>query len=150
MPTPQRPFVYATDSNAQLPQYSADDGGALTALTPAFAPATATSSGIAASPDGHTIYAVDQPTDDVSQYAVGADGRLTLTSVAALPAGSAPFDIALASRRPPTYVANQSAARSPSSPSPPTEPSSPGRPRSTPAPAPCRSRSRRTGRAPTR
>jgi 6-phosphogluconolactonase (cycloisomerase 2 family) len=100
-------FVYATDSNAQLPQYSADGAGALTALTPAFAPATATSSGIAASPDGHTIYAVDQPTDDVSQYAVGADGTLTRTSVAALPAGAAPFDIALAPDGRHAYVANQ-------------------------------------------
>jgi 6-phosphogluconolactonase (cycloisomerase 2 family) len=100
-------FVYATDSNAQLPQYSADGGGALTALTPAFAAATATSSGMAASPDGHTIYAVDQPTDDVSQYGVGADGTLTRTSVAAVPEGSAPFDIALAPDGRHAYVANQ-------------------------------------------
>jgi 6-phosphogluconolactonase (cycloisomerase 2 family) len=100
-------FVYASDSNAQLPQYSADGGGALTALTPAFAPATATSSGLVASPDGHTVYAVDQPTDDVSQYRVGADGTLTRISVASVPEGSAPFDIALAPDGRHAYVANQ-------------------------------------------
>jgi 6-phosphogluconolactonase (cycloisomerase 2 family) len=105
-------YVYATDSNAKLPQYSADDAGPLTPLVPALAPGVATSTGIATSPDGRTLYVVDQTTNDVSQYAIGDDGALTPktpATVATGPIGSAPFAIALASDGRHAYVTNQGA-----------------------------------------
>jgi 6-phosphogluconolactonase len=104
---PPAAFVYATDSNAKLPQYSADDTGLLTPLVPPLAPAVATSTGIAASPDGHTLYVVDQPTNDVSQYAIADDGTLTPGTPATVAAGPAPFGIALAPDGRHAYVTNQ-------------------------------------------
>jgi DNA-binding beta-propeller fold protein YncE len=105
-------YVYATDSNAKLPQYSADDAGRLTPLVPALAPGVATSTGIATSPDGRTLYVVDQTTNDVSQYAIGDDGALTAKTPATVetgPLGSAPFAIALAPDGRHAYVTNQGA-----------------------------------------
>jgi 6-phosphogluconolactonase (cycloisomerase 2 family) len=105
-------FVYATDSNAKLPQYSADDAGRLTPLVPPLAAGVATSTGIATNPDGRTLYVVDQTTNDVSQYAIGDDGALTPktpATVATGPLGSAPFGIALAPDGRHAYVTNQGA-----------------------------------------
>lgn len=104
---PPSAFVYATDANANLPQYATDDSGLLTPFVPLLAPALATSTGIAASPDGHTLYVVDQPTNDVSQYAIADDGTLTPRTPATVTTGSAPFGIALAPDGRHAYVTNQ-------------------------------------------
>jgi YVTN family beta-propeller protein len=99
--------VYATSSNPTIAQYAIGDGGALNALTPAFAPAAATSTGIAASPNGRTLYVVDQPTNQVSQYAIAGDGTLTAKSPATVATGATPFGIAVAPDGRHVYVANQ-------------------------------------------
>jgi DNA-binding beta-propeller fold protein YncE len=100
-------YVYATDSNAKLPQYSADEAGLLTPMVPALAPGVATSAGIATSSDGRALYVVDQTTSDVSQYTIGDDGTLTPKSPATVATGSAPFGIALAPDGRHAYVTNQ-------------------------------------------
>jgi DNA-binding beta-propeller fold protein YncE len=100
-------YVYASDSNPRLPQYSADDAGLLTPLVPPLATGVATSAGVAASLDGRTLYVVDQATSDVSQYAIGDDGTLTPRSPATVATGSAPFGIALAPDGRHAYVTNQ-------------------------------------------
>jgi 6-phosphogluconolactonase (cycloisomerase 2 family) len=100
-------FVYATSSNPTLAPYAIGDGGALNALTPALAPGLATSTGVAASPNGRTLYVVDQPTNDVSQYAIGDDGTLTPKSPATVTTGATPFGIAVAPDGRHVYVANQ-------------------------------------------
>jgi 6-phosphogluconolactonase len=105
--SPPSAYVYATDSNPKLPQYTADDSGLLTPFVPPLAPALATSTGIAASPDGHTLYVVDQPTNDVSQYAIADDGTLTPKTPATVTSGPAPFGIALAPDGRHAYVTNQ-------------------------------------------
>jgi YVTN family beta-propeller protein len=101
--------VYATSSNPTLAQYAIGDGGALNALTPAVAPGVATSTGVAASPNGRTLYVVDQPTNDVSQYAIADDGTLTPKSPATVATGATPFGIAVAPDGRHVYVANQDA-----------------------------------------
>jgi YVTN family beta-propeller protein len=100
-------FVYATSSNPTLAAYAAGDTGALTALAPALVPAVATSTGIAAGPNGRTLYVVDQATDDVSQYAVAEDGTLTPKSPATVATGTTPFGIAVAPDGAHVYVTNQ-------------------------------------------
>jgi DNA-binding beta-propeller fold protein YncE len=103
-------YVYATDSNPKVAQYSADEAGLLTPLTPALAPGVATSAGVAASPDGRTLYVVDQATNDVSQYAIADDGTLSPKSPATVATeGAGPFGIAIAPDGRHVYVANQTA-----------------------------------------
>jgi DNA-binding beta-propeller fold protein YncE len=101
-------FVYATDSNPKLAQYSADDSGLLAPLMPALTPAVATSAGAAASPDGHTLYVADQSTlGDISQYAIAADGTLSPMSPATVRTGTTPFGVTVAPDGRHVYVANQ-------------------------------------------
>ncbi len=102
----QTAFVYATSSNPTLARYAIGDGGVLDALGPP-APGLATSTGIAASPNGRTLYVVDQPTDDVSQYAIADDGTLTPKSPATVRTGTTPFGIAVAPDGRHVYVTNQ-------------------------------------------
>jgi YVTN family beta-propeller protein len=99
-------FVYATSSNPTLAQYAIGDGGVLNALGPP-APGLASSTGIAASPNGRTLYVVDQPTDNVSQYAIADDGTLTPKSPASVATGTTPFGIAVAPDGRHVYVTNQ-------------------------------------------
>jgi YVTN family beta-propeller protein len=100
-------FVYATSSNPKIAQYSADDAGLLTPLSPALVPAVSTSTGVAASPDGRTLYVVDQTTDDVSQWAIAEDGTLTPKSPATVATGTTPFGIAVAPDGAHVYVTNE-------------------------------------------
>jgi YVTN family beta-propeller protein len=102
-------FVYASDSAPRLPQYSADENGLLTPLTPPLAQGVATSAGVAASPDGRTLYVVDQLSNDVSQYAIADDGTLSPRTPATVATGTGPFGIAVSADGRHVYVANQTA-----------------------------------------
>ncbi len=106
---PPAAYVYATDFNPKVVQYSADEAGLLSPLAPALAPGVATSAGVAASPDGHTLYVVDQSAGDVSQYAIADDGTLSPKSPATVATGASPFGIAVAPDGRHVYVANQGA-----------------------------------------
>jgi YVTN family beta-propeller protein len=103
-------YVYATSWDAQgARQYAADDAGILSPLTPPNAPAGTTSTGAAASPDGRSLYVVDQGSDTVSQFDVAADGTLTPKTPATVTTGAAPFGLAIAPDGGHVYVANQGA-----------------------------------------
>jgi DNA-binding beta-propeller fold protein YncE len=101
-------FVYATSWDAQgARQYAADDAGNLWPLTPPNAPTGDTSTGAAASPDGRSLYVVDQGSDNVSQYDIAADGKLTPKTPATVATEAAPFGVAIAPDGAHVYVANQ-------------------------------------------
>jgi YVTN family beta-propeller protein len=104
---PPTAYVYATSFDRLVRQYSADGAGMLSALTPPGTTADDASSGIAASPDGRSLYVVNQGSDSVSQYDVGLGGALTPKTPAAISTGQLPFGIAVAPDGAHVYVANQ-------------------------------------------
>ena len=65
---------------------------------------------MAVSPDGKSVYVVNQIDDTVSQYDVGAGGQLTLKTPATVPTGSGPFEVAVSPDGKSVYVTNSSAA----------------------------------------
>ena len=89
-------YVYATSFDRLVRQYAADNSGMLSALTPPEATADDASSGVAASPDGRSLYVVNQGSDSVSQYDVGLGGVLTPKTPATVATGEFPFGIAVA------------------------------------------------------
>jgi DNA-binding beta-propeller fold protein YncE len=73
-------FVYvANEAGNSVSQYSVGANGALTPLSAAVATASATTDGLAISPDGKWLYAVSrgQPGASITRYSIGADGKLT-------------------------------------------------------------------------
>jgi YVTN family beta-propeller protein len=103
-------YVYATSFDRLVRQYAADDAGMLSALTPPEATSDDASSGVAASPDGRSLYVVNQGSDSVSQYDVGLGGVLTPKTPATVATGAFPFGIAVAPDGAHVYVANQDGA----------------------------------------
>jgi 6-phosphogluconolactonase len=103
-------YVYATSFDRLVRQYSADSAGMLSALTPPDATADDVSSALAASPDGRSLYVVNQGSDSVSQYDVGLNGTLTPKTPATVSTGEFPFGIAIAPDGAHVYVANQDGA----------------------------------------
>ena len=103
-------YVYATSFDNLVRQYSADSAGMLQPLTPPGAAADDASSGVAASPDGRSLYVVNQGSNSVSQYDVGPGGILTPKTPASVATGEFPFGIAVAPDGDHVYVTNQDAA----------------------------------------
>jgi YVTN family beta-propeller protein len=103
-------YVYATSFDRLVRQYAADGSGMLWALTPPDATADDASSGVAASPDGRSLYVVNQGSNSVSQYDVGIGGALTPKTPAAVATGDFPFGIAVSPDGAHVYVANQDGA----------------------------------------
>jgi YVTN family beta-propeller protein len=103
-------YVYATSFDRLVSQYAADGSGMLWALTPPDATSDDASSGVAASPDGRSLYVVNQGSDSVSQYDVGVGGALTPKTPATVSTGAFPFGIAVAPDGAHVYVANQDGA----------------------------------------
>jgi YVTN family beta-propeller protein len=103
-------YVYATSFDRLVRQYAADSAGMLSALTPPDAAAADASSGVAASPDGRSLYVVNQGSNSVSQYDVGPGGTLTPKSPATVATGDFPFGIAVAPDGAHVYVTNQDGA----------------------------------------
>lgn len=101
-------YVYATSWDAQgARQFAADDTGALAPLAPPDVAAGSSSTGAVASPDGDSLYVVNQASADVSQYDVAADGTLTPKTPATVAAGASPFGAAITPDGAHLYVANQ-------------------------------------------
>jgi YVTN family beta-propeller protein len=103
-------YVYATSFDGVVRQYSADSAGMLAPLAPPDATANNASSGVAASPDGRSLYVVNQGSNSVSQYDVGLDGTLTPKTPAEVSTGEFPFGIAVAPDGAHVYVTNQDGA----------------------------------------
>lgn len=103
-------YVYATSFDRLVRQYSADSAGMLSALTPPDAAAADASSGVAASPDGRSVYVVNQAPNSVSQYDVGPGGVLTPKTPATVATGAFPFGITVAPNGEHVYVTNQDGA----------------------------------------
>jgi 6-phosphogluconolactonase len=103
-------YVYATSFDRVVRQYVADDAGMLSPLTPPDATADDTSRGVAASPDGRSVYVVNEGSNSLSQYDVGTDGTLTPKDPATVATGEFPFGIAVAPDGGHVYVANQDGA----------------------------------------
>jgi DNA-binding beta-propeller fold protein YncE len=103
-------YVYATSWDAQgARQFAADDAGILSPLSPPSAPAGDTATGAATTPDGRSLYVVDQGSNTISQYDIAVDGRLVPKSPATVVTGASPFGIAIAPDGGHVYVANQGA-----------------------------------------
>lgn len=100
-------YVYATSSNPTVSQFAADDSGDLSALSPALVPGVGFSTGAAASPDGRSLYVVDQSAGKISQFDIAFDGTLTPKSPGTVVTGTTPFGIAIARDGTHVYVPNQ-------------------------------------------
>jgi 6-phosphogluconolactonase len=107
---PPTAYVYATSFDRLVRQYAADDAGMLVPLIPPETAADETSTGVAASPDGRSLYVVNQGSNSVSQYDVSLDGTLTPKTPATVGTGEFPFGIAVAPDGAHAYVANGDAA----------------------------------------
>jgi len=95
------------DSAAAVAQFSVGAGGALAPKNPPTVNAgLGPSGGVAVSPDGKSLYAVNSGSQTISQYDVGAGGLLTPKSVDAAGAGDTPVEIALTPDGKSAYIAN--------------------------------------------
>jgi DNA-binding beta-propeller fold protein YncE len=99
--------VYSDD----VSQYTIGAGGTLTPKSPATVPAGRQPTGIAVAPEGGEAYVtnsgISRDTSSVSQYTIGADGRLSPKTPANVPTGFHPTAIAVSPDGDEAYVANQ-------------------------------------------
>jgi DNA-binding beta-propeller fold protein YncE len=100
-------FVYATSWSQAVSQYSADDGGLLSALTPPDVGTGLTSTAAASSPDRRSLYVVNQTSGNVSQFDIGVDGALTPKTPDSVVTGRSPVALAVAPDGQHVYVVNQ-------------------------------------------
>jgi DNA-binding beta-propeller fold protein YncE len=100
-------FVYATSWSQTARQYTADDAGLLSPLTPPDVGTGLTSTAAAASPDRRSLYVVNQGSASVSQFDIGPDGTLAPKTPDAVATGTTPVAIAVAPDGRHAYVVNQ-------------------------------------------
>jgi DNA-binding beta-propeller fold protein YncE len=83
-----QPYVYVANTGSNdVSQYNASDAG-LTPLNPATVHAGPSPEVVAVSPDGESVYVVDDGDGNVSQFSVGAGGALTAKVPATVAAGA--------------------------------------------------------------
>ena len=100
-------YVYATSWSETVRQYTADDAGMLSSLTPPEVGTGLTSTAAAASPDRRSLYVVNQASTGVSQFDIGIDGTLAPKTPDSVPTGTTPVAIAVAPDGRHAYVVNQ-------------------------------------------
>src|SRR4051812_24062001 len=101
-----KPFVYvANEGISSVSQYDAL-GGPLVSLA-ADAPTGAAPDGVAASPDGRSLYIANLVDATVSQYDIAANGALAPKAPPTVPAGSFPSAIVANPDGKSVYVTNQ-------------------------------------------
>ena len=111
-PVARGPFVYVAASKSDvISQFSVASSGALRPLKPAMISAGAFPYGVAVSPQGTSVYAVDvgpnggHPADRVSQYTIDpSTGRLRPKSPATVPGGRGGQSIAISPNGKSAYV----------------------------------------------
>ncbi len=112
--SPDGRSVYVTNSGANtgvagVSQYTAGVDGSLTPKAPAVVDAVNAPAGVAASPDGRSVYVVNSGTNGpggVSQYDVGANGSLTAKAIPAVAGGNGPNGVAVSPDGRSVYVTN--------------------------------------------
>jgi DNA-binding beta-propeller fold protein YncE len=97
-------YVYTAGAEPFVDGFSAGLGGGLAPL--ARFPSGPGSTGIAASPDGASLYVVNQTDRTVSQYDVSDDGTIAAKAQPPAPTGGSPFGIAVAPDGRHVYVAD--------------------------------------------
>jgi len=103
--SPDGQSVYVTNGVSDtVSQYDVDAGGRLSPKSPATV-ANRTPTGVAVSPDGKSVYVGTESLnanlpDAVSQYDVGAGGKLSPKSPAELETGIQPYDVAVSPAAP--------------------------------------------------
>lgn len=100
-------FVYATSRAQTVRQYTADETGRLADLSPPDIVAGSTSTWASVSPDGRSLYVVNQTSATVSQYDIDDDGTLAAKAPAAVDTGRSPLGMAVAPDGKHVYVVNQ-------------------------------------------
>jgi DNA-binding beta-propeller fold protein YncE len=107
-------YVYATSWSQTVRQYSADDAGLLSSLTPPAVGTGLTSTAVAASPDRRNLYVVNQGSATVSQFDIRLDGTLNPKTpnsvVTGSTPGSAPVSLAVAPDGRHVFVVNRAEA----------------------------------------
>jgi DNA-binding beta-propeller fold protein YncE len=98
--------AYVADSGDGVSQYDIGASGLLAPKTPASVTAGARPFGIAVSPDGKSVYVVDNMSASVSQFDVGAAGMLSPKTPASVAAGSNPAGVAVSPDGKSVYVTN--------------------------------------------
>ncbi len=97
----KRGFSYNT-----VRQYDVGPDGALTPKSPPTVVAGDGPIGVAVSPDGESVYATNQDSDNVSQYDVGQGGALQPKSPPTVAAGDGPGGVAVSPDGESVYVTN--------------------------------------------
>jgi DNA-binding beta-propeller fold protein YncE len=100
-------YVYATSWSQTVRQYSADDAGLLSSLTPPAVGTGLTSAAVAASPDRRNLYVVNQGSATVSQFDIRLDGTLNPKTPASVVTGSTPVSMAVAPDGQHAFVVNR-------------------------------------------
>jgi 6-phosphogluconolactonase (cycloisomerase 2 family) len=106
-PAHAAPFLYVTQHDKKVSQYEIVAGGLLAPMDP---PAVATDGegmGVAVSPDGQSVYAVNYKGGSISQYDVGPGGALSPKSPAAVAAGQYPYTVTVSPDGHSVYANNQ-------------------------------------------
>ncbi len=97
--SPDGKSAYVADSKGFVLQFGIGAGGLLSALAPAKVAAGTAPIAVAVSPDGHSVYVANftggEGPGSVSQYDVGAGGRLLAKTPAAVPAALRPQRVAV-------------------------------------------------------
>jgi len=100
-------YVYATSWSQTVRQYSADDAGLLSSLTPPEVGTGLTSTAVAASPDRRNLYVVNQGSATVSQFDIRLDGTLNPKTPNSVVTGSTPVSMAVAPDGQHAFVVNR-------------------------------------------
>jgi DNA-binding beta-propeller fold protein YncE len=100
-------YVYATSWSQTVRQYSADDAGLLSSLTPPAVGTGLTSAAVAASPDRRNLYVVNQGSATVSQFDIRLDGTLNPKTPDSVVTGSTPVSMAVAPDGQHAFVVNR-------------------------------------------